>query len=119
MTSIGSDYYKFVGNYTTTAQSNIYALNTAGNTFALSSSATVTPFGAYFMIGVPDMAVAPATINFAVRGSNGNTTAIATINVNGNGNANSNWYTLDGRPLNSRPAQKGIYLNNGKKIIIK
>ena len=119
MTSIGSDYYKFVGNYTTTAQSNIYALNTAGNTFALSSSATVAPFGAYFMIGVPDMAVAPATINFAVRGSNGNTTAIATINVNGNGNANSNWYTLDGRRLNSRPAQKGIYLNNGKKIIIK
>jgi len=28
------------------------------------------------------------------------------------------WYSLDGRRMNSRPQAKGIYLNNGKKIII-
>lgn len=29
------------------------------------------------------------------------------------------WYTLDGRKLSGKPSQKGIYINNGKKIIIK
>ena len=30
-----------------------------------------------------------------------------------------NWYTLDGRKLNARPTQKGIYINKGKKVVIK
>lgn len=30
--------------------------------------------------------------------------------------ADAAWYTLDGRRLNGRPAQKGIYIYNGKKL---
>lgn len=29
------------------------------------------------------------------------------------------WYSLDGRKLSGKPSQKGIYINNGKKRIIK
>jgi hypothetical protein len=29
------------------------------------------------------------------------------------------WYTLDGRKISGVPAQKGIYINNGKKMVIK
>ena len=29
------------------------------------------------------------------------------------------WYTLDGRELSCKPTAKGIYINNGKKVIIK
>ena len=29
------------------------------------------------------------------------------------------WYTLDGRRLESAPARKGLYINNGKKVVIK
>ena len=29
------------------------------------------------------------------------------------------WYSLDGRKLQGKPAQKGIYIQNGKKVIIK
>lgn len=29
------------------------------------------------------------------------------------------WYTLDGRKLNGKPAAKGIYIQNGQKQIIK
>ena len=29
------------------------------------------------------------------------------------------WYTLDGRLLNGKPSQRGIYLNRGRKVIIK
>ena len=33
--------------------------------------------------------------------------------------ATSHWYTLDGRRLSSQPSQKGVYIRNGKKIIVK
>ena len=29
------------------------------------------------------------------------------------------WFTLDGRKLNAKPTAKGIYINNGRKIVIK
>ena len=32
---------------------------------------------------------------------------------------NNNWYTLDGRKLTDRPTAKGIYIQNGKKVVIK
>jgi uncharacterized repeat protein (TIGR02543 family) len=34
-------------------------------------------------------------------------------------NAGGTWYTLDGRKLSSKPTASGVYVNNGKKIIIK
>lgn len=33
--------------------------------------------------------------------------------------ANDNkWYTIDGRPIN-KPSQKGIYIRNRKKVVVK
>ncbi len=29
------------------------------------------------------------------------------------------WYTLDGRKLNGKPTQKGIYVNGGRKVVVK
>jgi hypothetical protein len=29
------------------------------------------------------------------------------------------WYSLDGRRLSGKPTQRGIYINNGKKVVIK
>ena len=31
----------------------------------------------------------------------------------------SEWYSLDGRRLSGKPSAKGVYINNGKKIVIK
>ena len=45
--------------------------------------------------------------------SNGISTATSTT-IN-----NESWYTLDGRLLQSKPSTKGIYVNNGRKIVIK
>jgi len=28
------------------------------------------------------------------------------------------WYTLDGRQLNGKPTTRGIYINNGRKVLI-
>lgn len=31
----------------------------------------------------------------------------------------SSWFSLDGRKLSGKPAKKGVYINHGKKIVIK
>ena len=32
---------------------------------------------------------------------------------------NGVWYTLDGRQLNGKPTEKGVYIVDGKKVLIK
>ena len=32
---------------------------------------------------------------------------------------NDVWYTLDGRKLNGKPTKKGLYIHNGRKVVIK
>lgn len=34
-------------------------------------------------------------------------------------NNHEDWYSLDGKKLNGRPTERGIYIRNGKKIILK
>lgn len=34
------------------------------------------------------------------------------------GKVNTPWYTLDGRELGTKPSQRGVYIHNGKKVII-
>lgn len=29
------------------------------------------------------------------------------------------WYTIEGRKLNNQPTQRGVYINNGRKVVIK
>ena len=45
-------------------------------------------------------------------------TGIATMS-DVRGEMSDAWYTLDGRKLRGKPTASGIYLNNGKKVIIK
>ena len=45
------------------------------------------------------------------------TTRIDNLNVNDN--ENGEWYDLNGRKLNGKPAQKGIYIKNGKKVVVR
>ena len=33
--------------------------------------------------------------------------------------SDADWYTLDGRKLDAKPTQKGLYINNGRKVVIK
>ena len=49
----------------------------------------------------------------------GSTTAINTITGEQTNFVKDGWYTLNGVKLNEMPTQKGIYINNGKKIVIK
>ena len=47
---------------------------------------------------------------------NGTTTAIDNVNVSGM--EDGAWYTISGIRIN-RPAAKGVYIHNGRKVIVK
>ena len=62
----------------------------------------------------------PASIPFrrSIDGNDEGTTGLDASLVNSE-EVNSVWYDLNGRKLNGKPAQKGIYIKNGKKVIVK
>ena len=66
----------------------------------------------------------PQSITVRLVSRNGETTAIGTISID-NGQLTidncieGEWYTLDGVRLSGKPSTKGIYINNGRKIVIK
>ena len=47
------------------------------------------------------------------------TSAIIEVEADSHASRLSTWYTLDGVRLDSRPTTKGIYIQNGKKIVIR
>lgn len=49
----------------------------------------------------------------------GDATGITTTNVTNLANEADAWYDLSGRRINSRPTTKGIYIQNGRKMMIK
>ena len=89
----------------------------------------VKPLRAYLVApgGTPKAAPArrsgdavPTTMKVRLLGTDGETTGI--LQVNGSGfmvHGSDAWYSIDGRKLQGEPTQRGIYINNGKKVVIK
>ena len=46
-------------------------------------------------------------------------TATGISNVKTDAAEKAKWYDLSGRPLNGEPTQAGVYVKNGKKVVIK
>ena len=61
----------------------------------------------------------PETISVRLIGANGDITAIGTLHTKTGEVVLNGWYTLDGTRLTGQPTRKGIYVNNGKKVVIK
>ena len=63
----------------------------------------------------------PQSITVRLVSRNGETTAIGTLDTKtGKMTFDSEaWYTLDGVRLSGKPSTKGIYINNGRKIVIR
>ena len=63
----------------------------------------------------------PQSITVKLISASGETTAIGTLDTKtGEVSFDSEaWYTLDGIRLSGKPSTKGIYINNGKKVVIK
>ncbi len=115
------DLYKMVGTVGGVAdKADIYLLNAEGTAF-VRSTASASPFRAYF---APTSPMAQDTqLDFIIVD---NTTGIRNVNGNENENGNADWYDLQGRRVSHSPSslqpsrstlKKGIYIVNGKKVI--
>ena len=103
----------------------------AGNFVKLGGTAYVPPFRCYLtysegeFTGAPSMSgkagtEMPNRIIVRLLGKDGTVTAIGTMDTKtGNVTFGDEWYSLDGRRVQGQPTQKGVYVNNGKKVVIK
>ena len=60
----------------------------------------------------------PQSITVRLVNRNGVTTAIGELNTKTGELTFDGWYTMDGAHLNGKPSKSGVYINNGKKIVI-
>ena len=114
-TTVGTNY-KFVG--TTLSKTNltdIYKLNADGDQFVLGTTASIEPFRAYF---APTSTAATATELSIGFGRNVITNVLELKGVTEVKDAdNNNIYNMNGQRVN-KPV-KGLYIVNGKKVVIK
>ena len=92
----------------------------AGNTlYYPQTGASINAFRAYFQLNGISAADLPAG-NVKMFFGEGDDTDGLTPNPSPKreGSAGA-WFTIDGRRINGKPAQKGIYVNNGRKVVMK
>ncbi len=63
-----------------------------------------------------DMSATPANTRGISIGTGGDTTGIDSMTADG---AEGEWYDLSGRKLAGKPLTKGVYIHQGKKVVIK
>ena len=85
------------------------------NWYAMSKDGELKANSAYLLLPTADLPEdgdgTRLTMDFC-GGSNG--ISVASVKQNTN-----TWFTIDGRQLKAKPVSKGIYVNNGKKVVIK
>ena len=117
--TVGSGDVKFIGIYEKTAMAanNTFPVNSGNDAESWKKGAAgvnLNPLAAY--IETPASAGAPTIY---VEDIDGSVTAISTINAEGVAVEKDGWYTVNGMKLESAPTQKGVYIRNGKKFVIK
>ena len=117
---------RFAGTYTSTtftADKNILLMGGDNTLRYPGEGAGIGAFRAYFKIGGDDAQSAARLTAFRIDFGEEETTGI--VDVAGHAGSPSaarqgaSWYALDGRRLNGKPTQRGIYVNNGKKVVVK
>ena len=112
----------FLGTYASqsfdTENKSILFMGADNKLYYPQSGATIGAFRAYFMlkgIEAGDLNSSEGA-NGIVLNFEGETTGISTTNFTNEAGA---WYDIQGRRLSGKPTTKGLYINNGKKVVIK
>ena len=112
----------FIGTYGTVSlaandKSNIY-FGSANKLFWPDQNVTVGAFRAYFKIGENDAVNAKGITSIDLIVDDEEATGIHNAEfIMQNDDADA-WFTLDGIRLSGTPAAKGIYIHNGRKVVV-
>ena len=116
----GLNTVEFIGTYgpaaLTGGDKGCLYLGADNKLYYPSADMTVRAFRAYFHV---DLAGQPSGIRSFVLNFGGEETGILSTTNFTNSTNSGVWYSLDGRKLNGKPTTKGLYINNGKKVVIK
>ena len=121
---VAGDYrVRFLGTYDKmvygNADKSVLFMGSSNNLYYPDGEEQVTlgACRAYFKIGEDDAVNAKGITGFVIDFGE-ETTAIHDAEViMQNGNADA-WYTVDGIRLSGKPSKKGMYINNGKKVVV-
>ena len=121
----GDSRVRFVGTYkSTTFDSKDMSVLLMGGENTLNYPTTGAVIGAqraYFKIG-DGTALASRLTEFCIDfGEDDETTGIISLTSDSSPKSEGSdyWYSLDGRKLSGKPSSKGVYINNGVKVVIK
>ena len=97
----------------------VYSLTTGGqgNVANGTTPSYVRQFSRYFLINpnTPD----PEAVEFILEEIDGTTTVIKAIDSIVDATSLEGWYSLSGVKLQGAPTEKGVYIKDGKKVVIK
>lgn len=117
---VNTDNVDFIGIYSplniTAADNTKLYLSNDNTLYYPNAAMTIGAFRAYFQlkgITAGDLPQSAIVLNFDAEGTTGLNSLTPALSQ-GEG-----VYTLDGRKLNAMPTQKGVYIVNGKKVVIK
>lgn len=120
--AVTTDYVNFVGSFSpislAVGDKTVLYLGAGNKLYYPSAAKTVNACRAVFALKgltADEKAKARAfVLNFGDE-----STGITTTNDTNDTNSDGAWFTLDGRKLSQKPSQHGIYIKNGKKVVIK
>ena len=126
-TAVTSDDGKvsFVGSYSPVdiagEDHSILFLGASNTLYYPNDAMTINSCRAHFELngitaGDPSAGVRAFVFNF---GGEDEATGITTTNYTNGTNPGGAWFSLDGRRLSGKPTQRGMYIVNGKKVVIK
>ena len=110
----------FKGTYQTIAfdkeDQSILFLGAKNTLYYPLTGATIGAFRAYFQLHDPQASIRAFRLNF---GDGDEAQGITTTNFTNFTNSSGAWYTLNGVKLDKMPTRKGVYIMNGRKVVVK
>lgn len=103
--------------YVTTVEGDYTNFGLKGNEFVKINAGTVKTGKAYLPVLTDNLPTGARELSFIFE--EGETTGIHSIENEQLTIENGNWYTLGGQKMNGKPAKRGLYIINGKKVVIK
>ena len=122
-TTAGLESVQMVGCYSpvsvTADDKSILFLGDANTLYYSTVDRQIRSCRAYFSVPYINGHAEAKARAFALSFDGEETTGILEVSANYNGVTDEAWYSLDGVRLSGKPTQRGLYINNGKKVVIK
>ena len=119
----GLETVQMVGTYSpvgvTADDKSILFLGDANTLYYSTVDRQIRSYRAYFSVPYINGHAEAKARAFALSFDGEETTGILGVSANYNGVTDEAWYSLDGVRLSGKPTQRGLYINNGKKVVIK